>query len=174
METTQVRKAGPRSVGPFVTASGRRLPVRTMSYSDLPGLIEFSDYLARRKDAPEVAGFDRAALERMTEEEFRSHTVIAIMAGPRFLIRGVGEYERTSAGRANVRFTVDDSLLADGAFCEMVYRVADDAREHEVTELRPMGAGERAELAAFEATGFPIVAVGAGSGGFVIDIAEPR
>ncbi len=175
MEHMDRQHSSPRSAGPFVTTSGRRLPVRTLSFRDVEGLIEFSDHLARRFDAPRVLGFDRSALELMTESEFDARIVIGIMAGPRSLIRGVGSYERTpSAASADVSFTVDDSLLPDGVFREMVYRVADHAREHQVKELRAAGAGAGAEHEAFEASGFPCTAIGTPGQGMLIDITEPR
>ena len=160
------------SVGPFVTASGRRLSVRKLSFGDVTGLIEFSDYLARRSSDAEVTGFDRSALESMTEARFNERTVIALSAGPRPLIRAVGAYEHMAAPSADVRFTVDDSLLADGVFCEMVYRIAEDAREHQITELRAAGSVQEAEHEAFAASGFPVTT--AEDGRLAIDITEPR
>ena len=160
------------SVGPFVTASGRRLPVRTLAFNDVPALIEFSDYLARRSSVSEVTGFDRPALEGMTEARFNERTMIGLSAGPRPLLRAVGSYDHTSGPSTEVRFTVDNSLLTDGVFCEMVYRIAESAREHQITELRAAGSVQPAEREALKASGFPVTTTE--DGHLSVDITDPR
>lgn len=172
MQEIDRHQANRRSDGPFVTATGRRLPVRTLSFSDVPGLVEFSDYLARRSSDSAVAGFDGTALESMTEAQFNERTTIALSAGPRPLIRAVASYTRTSGPSAEVRFTIDNSLLADSVFREMVYRIADDARDHQVTELWAAEPVTGTERDALEASGFPINT--GGDGRLTVNIAEAR
>lgn len=172
MPTIERTRGNPRSAGPFVTVEGRRLQVHTLAYTDVPRLVEFSDYLARRSDAPGVIGFNRAALEDMTEATFDGQTMIALLVGPSSLIRGVGAYAHGHSPYAEAAFTVDDALVASGAFEDLVYRIADDARDHDVTELRVRSAeAVPAERDAFEATGFPLSTLD--GGGIAANITEP-
>lgn len=172
MQEFDRHQANRRSDGPFVTASGRRLPVRTLTFNDVPGLIEFSDYLARRSSDSAVAGLDGAALESITEAEFNERTTIALSAGPRPLIRAVASYQRATGPSAEVRFTVDNALLADNVFSEMIYRIADDARDHQIIELWTPEPVEGAERDALKASGFPVNA--ADDGRLTVNIAEAR
>jgi len=163
----------PRSAGPFVTVEGRRLQVHTLAYTDVPRLVEFSDYLARRSDTTGVIGFNRAALEDMTEATFDGQTMIGVLVGPSSLIRGVGSYAHGHGPRAYAAFTVDEALVPSGAFKDLVYRVADDARDHEVTELELRDVEPApAEREAFEASGFPLTTLD--GGGIAANITEPR
>lgn len=172
MQEFDRHQANRRADGPFVTASGRRLPVRTLTFNDVPELIEFSDYLARRSSNSAVAGLDGTALESLTEAEFNERTTIALSAGPRPLIRAVASYKHTTGPSAEVRFTVDDALLATEVFREMVYRIADDARDHQIMELWTAEPAEGAERDALETSGFPVSA--ADDGRLTVNIAEAR
>lgn len=172
MEATTPKQRATRSSGPFVTPSGSRVPVRELSNIDVPALVEFSDYLARESAGPHVVGYDRNALEDLVA--FEPGAMLGIMVGPRLLIRGVASYQRTAEGAADVHFTVDDSLLADGLFLELVYRIADSAREHDIRHLHTDEVASDHERAALQASGFPVLATSKTGDGVVLDITEAR
>lgn len=172
MEATTPRQRAARSSGLFVTPSGSRVPVRELSNIDVPALVEFSDYLSRETERPHVVGYDRNALEDLVA--FEPGAMLGIMVGPRLLIRGVASYKRTTKGAADVHFTVDDSVLADGLFLELVYRIADSARDHEITQLHTDADASDHERAALQASGFPVLATSKTGDGVVLDITEPR
>lgn len=152
--TSTERTPSPRSTGPYVTPSGRRLPVRNLTPSDTPGMLEFWDYLARRADAPRLLGLERADVGGVLADP--STSMLAVMAGPRQLIRAVALCRPQTAVAADVRFSVDDSVVADGVFPELIYRVADDARERGIRELRLVAPVASDALAALTACGFPV------------------
>jgi hypothetical protein len=175
MQATNPRQAAPRSAGPFVTSSGRRLPVRLLAQPDIPALVEFQDYLARRSQPLQLLGqskVERDRIQALTADVFKTSPVIGIMCGPRALVRGLGQYTPTSETLAAAQFTIDDSLALDEVERELLYRVADAARGAGIDTLQvvaPPGSRLRAAIAA---SGFP-VKEGPEADHFAIAISEP-
>lgn len=159
MESIPVRPEFQRADGPFVTQSGRRLPVRRLTRTDVPALIEFHDFLSRRSKPLQLLGMADDARESLLAlagtDEFEGSTVLAIMAGPTALVRGLGQYRTQATGPADARFTIDESLDRDGTSREMLFRLADHARAAGVTELNVESTDASPMLEAIERSGFP-------------------
>jgi hypothetical protein len=99
-----------------VTTSGRRLPVQVLAERDIPALLEFYDYRSRRSQTIELLGMpnaDRETIGALTDRDLEATPVLAIMAGPSALIRGIAQYSSKSIGSAQTAFTIDESLDGD-------------------------------------------------------------
>ncbi len=177
MESATEQTEFVRADGPFVTQGGRRMPVRQLAESDIPALVEFHDYLSRRSKPLQLLGMADGARESVLglagSGEFESHPVLAIMAGPTALVRGVSQYRAHKGAPADVRFTIDESLDKDGTSREMLLRLADHARLAGVSEFNVEAAEGSAMLDGIEHSGFPYTRQ-AGDDHCLVTISEAR
>jgi hypothetical protein len=177
MESTDVRAPFTRADGPFVTPGGRRLPVRQLAESDIPALLEFHDYLSRRSKPLQLLGMADGSRESVSglagSGEFERSPVLAIMAGPTALVRGIGQYRASEGRAADSRFTIDASLDQDGTSREMLLRLADHARSAGVGELDVEATEDSAMRAGIEGSGFSYTCE-TGTGHCLVNIAPAR
>ena len=177
MDSTTARPEFQRADGPFVTTNGRRLPIRRLTKTDVPALIEFHDFLSRRSKPLQLLGMADGARESLSAlagtDEFEGSTVLGIMAGPTARVRGLGQYRTHGTGPSDARFTIDESLDRDGTSREMLFRLADHARAAGVTELNVESGDASPMLEAIEQSGFPYTRK-PGATHCTVTITEPR
>jgi hypothetical protein len=150
--------------------------VRVLAPMYLPALVEFYDYRSRKDHQWHFLGAGnqgRDGLEALTGEQLEASPILAIMAGPTALIRGIAQYGPANEGAADADFTIDESLDGDHVSDEMLYRLADHARAAGITRFKTSAAEGSAMLAAIGASGFPFTRE-AGTDNYVIDIEAAR
>ena len=116
--------AAPR-LGPFVTQSGRRLPILTLTASDVPALVEFFDYRARRGLALPLSGNPsgtREGLAAMDAAALRSGVlgVRASQVGP---LRGIAEFGTAADGTRMPNVLLDESIETPALQAELADRL---------------------------------------------------
>ncbi len=146
---------------PFRLRSGAWVRIRRMRPDDVERLEEFN-----RRVSPEtlrlrfftpVKAVSRVLLERLASLDFERRAAFVATDPGDESVRAVGRYEGEDADEAEIAFIVEDSLHGEGIATELLYHLAQHAREQGFSTFRAMVLRENQDMVGvFRKAGYPL------------------